>query len=204
MKRSVYSIVFITAISFQTNATAKTFNYSRISIGYMNQTVQMDGISNDLKANGYELSASFDVNRSFGVQLSLGKGSGDVKILGSKVNLDADTKMLGMFFHAPISSNVDVVLGAALLQGELKASIGNTTIATDNTDGQTISVGVRMMASDRIEINAGVDRTFTGRSSDSSIMVGAFGYLSKGVNLGVSYSSNNNSQATFFSVSKYF
>ena len=204
MKKSVYSIVFITALGFQVNALAETFNYSEISLGYMNKTVDMSGIAGDLTAKGFNLTASAEMNKSFGVQFGVEKASGDEAILGVDVNLDVDAKMLGMFFHAPVSRHVDVVLALAILQGELKASTGSTTITTDSLDGQQASIGMRMMARDWLEINAGVDQTFIDGNSNTNIMIGASGYLRNDVSLGISYSSNHDSQTSFFSVSKYF
>jgi hypothetical protein len=204
MKKSVYGIVFIVALGFQTNVSAETFNYSKISLGYLDTTVGMGGVGADLTASGYNLTAAVEMNKSFGVQFGFEKASGDETILGTKVNLDVDTKMLGMIFHAPISRNVDVVLGLAILQGELKASTGGATITTDNMEGQQASIGMRMMARDWLEINAGVNQTFIGGSSDSNIMIGASGYLRNDVSLGISYSSNNDTQTSYFSVSKYF
>jgi len=204
MRRNVYSIAFVATIGFQSTTLAETFNYSRVSLSYMSQTVEVRGISTDLEATGYNLTASLDVNKNYGVKFGLGKASGNVMNLGTDVDLDVDTKMLGMFFHAPVSGNVDIVLGAAILQGELKASADSMVISTDSLDGQQLSIGVRIMTGDRFEINAGVDQAFVGGDSDSNIMIGIFGYLRKDISLGVNYSSNRNSQTTFFSVSKYF
>lgn len=204
MKRSIYCFVVISALGFQGSAFAGTFNYSRVSLGYTKHTVQMNGINDDLKADGATLSASFDVNKEFGVQFGIEKASGEVSILSTDVELDVDIKALGMFFHAPVARNADVIIGASMLKGELKASSGGSTLNTDSMNGQQATVGVRLMAADNLELTAGVDLTYINGDSDSEINLGISGYLGKDISLGINYSSANDSQTTHFFVSKYF
>jgi long-subunit fatty acid transport protein len=204
MKQRILFLIVLGLVAFQGTAQAAKFNYNQVSLGYLDQTVEMGGISGDLKANGYDLSASFEVDKQFAVVLGVGKASGDVTISGTKVKLDVDGKILGVIFHAPIAQKTDVVLGAALLLGEFKAKVSGFPTITEDMDGQNISLGIRTMLTDKLEVNAGVDQSYFDGETDTDMNLGIEGHLSKEFSLGLSYSSNDDSQATYLYVSKYF
>lgn len=204
MKKKITSITFVILLGFLGTAPAADFSYSKVSLGYLDQTVEMTGFSNDLQADGYELTASFEVNKSFAVQFGFGKASGGVNINGISVNLDVDAKMLGFIFHAPVSIDTDVVLGAALIQGELKASASGLPSETEDMNGQQISVGVRSKIGKSIELSAGVDQSFIEDESDSYLNLGIDAYLSQDISLGISFSSGEDSETTYIKFSKFF
>ena len=204
MKQRIVCLTFICLVGFQGTALAAKFNYNQVSLGYLDQTVEMSGISSDLKANGYDLKASFEVDKQFAVTFGIGSASGDVTISGTKVTLDVDAKMLGIFFHAPIAQKTDVVLGVALLQGELKAKISGFPSIREDMDGQNISLGVRTMLSDKLEVTAGVDQSYFDGKTDTDMNLGIEGHLTKEFSLGLNYSSNDDSQSAYIFVAKYF
>lgn len=204
MKKLISLALFALLFCTIGTANASKFNYSFVSLNYMQQTVDMSGISKDLKADGYELVAAFEVNRQFGVNFSFGKAKGDVTISGTKVTLDVDAKSLGAFFHAPVSSTTDVVLGAALLQGELKASASGYQDETESVDGQKVFIMVRSMLGNKMELNAGADQSFIDGESDSAFSVGIQGYLMNDLSLGLNFSFSDDSDITYLSLYKYF
>ena len=204
MKQRILLLIVLGLVVFQGAAQAAKFNYNQVSLGYSDITVEMSGISKDLKADGYELSASFEVAKQYAVIFGIGNASGDVTISGTKVKLDVDAKMLGFLFHAPIAQRTDVVLGAALLQGELKAKVSGFPGVTENMDGQNIFLGVRSMLGDKLEVGAGVDQSYFDGETDTNMNLGIEGHLSKEFSLGLNYSSNADSQSTYLYVSKYF
>ncbi|MDT8384489.1 MAG: outer membrane beta-barrel protein [Gammaproteobacteria bacterium] len=204
MKNNLISILFLVLLSAQASVQAAKFNYNKISLGYADFTVEMIGISDDLKADGYDLTASFDANKQFAVTFGIANAAGDVNISGSKVGLDVDAKMLGILFHAPVSQKTDVLLGAALLLGEVKAKVGGFPATKNDKDGQLVSIGVRTMLSDKLELNVGADQSFFDGETDTGLNLGVEGYMSKHVSLGLHFSSSDDSQSTIFSASKYF
>lgn len=204
MKQRIICFLVFGLVAFQGAAQAAKFNYNQVSLGYLNQTVEMGGISGDLKADGFDLSASFEVNKQFAVTLGVGNASGDVTLSGTKVKLDVDAKMLGILFHAPIAQKTDVVLGAALLQGELKVKPSGFATIIEDMDGQNISLGIRTMLSDKLEVNAGVDQSYFDGETDTDMNLGIEGHVTKDISVGLNYSSNDDSQSTYLYVSKYF
>jgi len=204
MKNFFKSIVFITSLVLQGNVLADTFGYSKITLGYSSQSTQIDELSKNLDADGYYLSATFDVTKNYGIQVGLNKATGDTTINGTDVELDADTKMLGFFFHTPVAQNADIILAAAILQGEFKTTQAGNATAIEDRDGQLLSVAIRMMATKNLELNAGINQSFVDNESDSEIMFGVFGYINKTVSLGMSYLVDNDNEMTHFSVTKYF
>ena len=204
MKRHLASCIFLGLFGLQGSAMAASFNYNVVSLAYLNQTVQMNGISNDLKASGLELEAGFEVNKQFVVRVGVGSATGDVTIAGTKVTLDVDARMLGILFHAPISPNTDVVLGASLLQGEMKAKASGFPTQTESMDGQNVLLGVRHRLNNTIELQVGADQTFIDGESDTDLNLGIEGYVMKDVSIGLHFSSNEDSKVTSLVVSKYF
>ena len=204
MKRHLASCIFLGLLGLQGNAMAASFNYNVVSLAYLNQTVEVGGISGDLKADGVELNAAFEVNKQFVVRAVIGNANGDVTISGTKVTLDVEARMLGILFHAPIAQKTDVVLGASLLQGELKAKVTGFPTLTESMDGQNILLGVRHMLGNKFELQAGVDQSCFDDTTDTNLNLGFEGYVMKDVSLGLNVSTNEDSQSTYLVVSKYF
>ncbi len=205
MKGNFKSIIFIALLAFhQGSVLAATFNYSQITLGYSNQSTKIDEFNKDLDANGYYLAATFDIARNYGIQVGLNKSTGDTAINGINVELDADTKMLGFFFHAPIAQKTDVVLAVAILQGEFKTTQMGSASSSEDRDGQLLSVAIRMLATKNLELNAGINQSFVDNESDSEIMFGISGYINKNISAGINYLTDNDNEMTRVFITKYF
>ncbi len=150
MKRT---LLLLAVLGLAANAHAE-FNYNLVSASYA--TVEFDDL--DVDGDGFGLAGSFEVAESFHVF-----GAMDTADLDFDVDLTSYSAGLG--YHTPISETVDVVARLSYESLEIDTPLGE---ADDNGFG--LGVGIRVAASEQIELNGSVTYIDLGDSGDDTAL----------------------------------
>ena len=81
-----------------------------------------------------------------------------------------------------------------MLKAEVEATDGFTTIDDDDT-GNVISIGLRHMATDAVELDIGLSRVDVFDDTENSYRFGARFYANEKVSLGIGYSTSSDADA---------
>ena len=140
-------------LSLSAAAAAEDMDYSYVQASY--SQVEFDSIGID--GDGFGVEGSYGIGDRFAV--IAGYESGDL-------DFGADTTgfELGGLFHAPLSDNVDLVTTLSYVSVEIDVP----GLGSADDDGYGVGVGLRGMASQKIELNGGVSYVDLSDSGDDT------------------------------------
>ena len=138
------STLLIILFAFSTTVYADGFNYSSVTASY--GQIDFDDFSSDTDLFGIE--GSFAVSESFHVFAGYGVG----EIEDSVSSVDMDQWNVGLGYNNSLSDRIDLVVGLSYEYIELSAP---GLISIDD-NGIGLSVGLRMAATENLEVDAGV------------------------------------------------
>ncbi len=139
MLRSSLILLFLV---FSASASAGDFDYNYFSLGYA--TIEFDDVNVD--GDGFGLAGSYAINEDFHVFAGY-------EAAGLDFDIDATTLGAGIGWHTGLSPVVDLVANLSYQYVELD------TPGPGNFDdsGLGLGVGLRFAASDKVELNAGIN-----------------------------------------------
>jgi opacity protein-like surface antigen len=155
MMRTTFAC-FLLAAAAAASAQQSEFSYSYVSGAY--SQADYDGFSGDADALG--LGISLEISPDFHLF-----GSYTSTDLGS--NADASTLQAGVGYHTPISPVIDVV--AEFFYVTTEFDLGPASI---DDDGFGLGVGIRALATPRLEVDAGVSYVDTDSGNDTALNAG--------------------------------
>lgn len=191
-------------IGTSTTIIAEPFSYTFISANYEIFSEDIDGVTEDFEGDAINLSFGLNVATNFAIIGSYGTGSADVTSGGTTIEGDVDVGGIGVLFHTPIHETTDFVAGIQLIKGTIDLTINGASVPSEDSDGNTISVGIRTMVSDKVELNGFLGRTKIEDDSSTDISVGASYYIDKLFTLDAGYSFNSDGNSLTFGATKYF
>jgi len=151
MARSLLAISILLA-SFQAFGQQGGFSYSYLEASY--SRADYDGFGGD--ADGFGIGASVAISDQF----HLFGGYTGTELDNS---VDADGWNAGVGFNTPISPNMDAVI---------RASYVSIEVGSFEDDGFAIGAGVRVAASEAIELDLGLSYVDTDSGNDTSVDAG--------------------------------
>jgi len=150
------SILLVILFAFSVTVYAGDFNYNSVTASY--GLIDFDDIDADGDTIG--ISGSAAVSESFHVFASYGVGDVD----DGFISADIDQWNAGIGYNNSLSESVDLVVGLSYEYVDI--SVPGFGSADDN--GYGLSVGLRMAASEKLEVDAGVAYVDLGDSGDST------------------------------------
>jgi len=138
------SILLVILFAFSTAVYADGFNYNSVTASY--GQIDFDDFSSD--SDLFAIEGSFAVSESFHVFAGYGIG----EIEDSVSSVDIDQWNIGLGYNTSLSDKVDLVVGLSYEYIELSAA--NLISVDDNGIG--VNVGLRMAATEKLEVDAGI------------------------------------------------
>jgi len=178
-------------LSISSISLSKEISYDYIQGIYSTVTIDTKTSVGDLDGNGLGVSGSFSVAPAFAITAGVGSTNYD-EFLG--VDIDTTVLTVGITGHMAISPNTDIVGDFSVLKGKIELSDGFTTY--DDTDtGNVISIGIRFLANEKIELAVGAARTDIFDEASNSFGGSVRFYASEKFSLGVGYSTTDDADA---------
>ncbi|MDC9513877.1 outer membrane beta-barrel protein [Pseudoalteromonas sp. CST5] len=178
MKKNKIAILLVTAVITSPAAFAESPNFNYVAAGYLDGDIDGDD------ADGW----TFDGSTLLGENFFL---SGQYQTLGNSddgVDVDLNWLSAGIGYRTAIGANTDFYGLATYENVELEASYRGSNASNDE-NGYSLSVGVRSMVSDNIELDGRVGNVDIADESETSFSVGARYYINNNVSLGANYTS---------------
>ena len=157
MARSIAALLLIAVASAASAQQQDGFSYSYLEAGY----AQTDFDDINVDGDGFGLGASVAIADQWHLFASY---SGTDLDFG----FDATTWAAGIGFNTPISPQMDVVVRASYVSAE----IDGPGIGSFDDDGFGLGAGVRVAASEAIELNAGLSYIDTDSGNDTALNAG--------------------------------
>ena len=152
------STIVLLLIAFSASATAKEFDYNYFQLSYGN--VEYDDV--DVDGDGFGLGGSYAVNEEFHV-------FGGYQAAGLDFGIDATNLSAGLGWHTTLTSAVDLVTTISYEYVELDAS----GFGSVDDSGLGLGLGVRVAASDLLELTAGISYVdFSDSGGDTGFGIG--------------------------------
>ncbi len=180
----VYTVA-ASILVFSSNASSKEISYDYVQGTYSSITESSLGI--DVDGNGFAAAGSFSISPNIAISASYGVISFD-RVLG--IDVDASELDFGITAHASIAPHTDVFGNFSVINAEVEVSDGFTTISDDDT-GNSISVGIRYMATDSTEINLGFSRADVFDDTANTFGIGVILYANEKFSIGIGYSTGD-------------
>ena len=163
-------------------AAAPDYDYLQFSYASINDP-SGSGISSD---HGYGLSGSYDFTGNWFVGAGYSHETADGP-LGT--SLTGNLYDLGIGYHYPLNSNWDLVPSLTYLSSKVEASApGAGTFFSETDTGWDEGLGMRGMVTEQLELDAGLDHSSAG-SSSNSVSVAALYNFTHSIAAGVGYAS---------------
>ncbi len=168
------SVLFTALLAFSASASAE-FDYNYFGVGY--ERVNLDDGTFDVDGDGFGVEGSFEVGESLFIFADYAMA--EFEELG--ITVDADTASVGVGWHTEISNTVDFVAGLSYEYIDVSA-LG---IGIDD-NGFGLGVGMRYQATDKVEVNGGIDYVdYSDGGDDTSFGLGFLYSLTDGFDLGL-------------------
>ncbi len=147
------SLLVILSLAFSVSATAADFDYNYFSVGY--GTTDFDEINVD--GDGLSAKGSYAINDTYHV-------FGGYKSAGLDFGVDVTTFSAGFGYNRGLSEIVDLVARLSYEYIELDApGLGDV-----DDSGLGLGVGLRIAASNKLELNAGINHVDYGDGGDDT------------------------------------
>ena len=186
-------LLAITIIALSTNAFSKEISYDYVQGTYSSLTDSSLGV--DIDADGFAASGSFSISPNIAISASLGTTSSD-RFMGIKI--DVKELNFGLTAHTSVSPGTDVFGNFSVVNGDVEISNGFTTISDDDT-GNSITVGLRHMATEAVEIGAAFNRVDIFDGTGNTFGFGARFYANEKFSIGLGYSTGDDVDTFFLS-----
>lgn len=198
-------ILATTLISLSSALIAQPLSYTFISAKYQIFSSEIDGISEDLEGDGLVFEGGFSIAPNFAILAGYATGSADVTSSGTTVDEDINIGMLGALFHTPINTTTDFVVGVRLLRAKVDLDVNGTFFESETYNGNELFLGIRAMATEKVELNGFIERTkYKDADSSTDISFGLGYYVDPTVSLNAGYSFDDDGNTLSFGIAKYF
>lgn len=136
-------ILGVSLVLLATPALAGDLSYDFLGLGY--QRVELDAPGSNVDGDGFGINGSFEVADTWFV-------AAGYSTIDFDFGVDVDQLALGFGHFMPLSPRTDVVATLSYLRADVSAS----GFGSGNDDGFGVSVGVRSMLSDQLELDGSI------------------------------------------------
>lgn len=187
------SCLAVLMLALSTTAFSREIGYDFVQGTYSSITVSSGG--SDLDGDGFTLSGAFSVSPNIAFSGSYTDTSYDT-IQG--FDFSSNEFQLGVIAHVAVAPNTDLFGSFSVIEVEQDLSSSTLNFSDDDT-GNVISAGVRHMATDSIEVNAGISRIDVFDDTETSYGVGSRAYTGEAFSLGIGYRTSDDVDSFQFS-----
>jgi hypothetical protein len=178
-----------------TGVYAKKISYDYVGAGYVSLTTSSLGF--DLDGSAFEAAGSYSLTPNIAVSANYINESYN-RYLGYKLTGNAFS--IGVTGHTSIAPAMDIYGNFSVISGDAKVDFNGTTVASNSDTGNVITVGLRAMASEQIELELSGNRTDLFGDTTNSFTVNAGYYVNDKVMIGVGYTSSSDVDGYIVSV----
>lgn len=150
----------LTLVFLAVPAMAGDLSYNYVQAGYGWLTLD-DDLIGDLDGDGFNINGSVEVGENWYIFAGYSN-------TGFDYGIDLDELGVGVGFHAPISARADFFATVAYISAEVSAS----GFGSADEDGYGISVGLRGMATDKVELTGALAYADLGDGADGTSIGG--------------------------------
>jgi hypothetical protein len=166
------ALLVVSVLVFSAASYAEDFDYSYVDLSY--GMLEIDDI--DVDGDGFGLGGSFAINPDFHVFAGY-------QSAGLDFGVDVTTFGAGIGYNTELSPTVDAVARLSYQYAEVDAS----GFGSADDSGFGFSVGLRVAASDVVELNAGIEYVdFGDGGDDTGFSLGGFYSFTDAFDLGLS------------------
>jgi len=199
-----YRLILVLVLTGLTSrVVAETPGYTFVSVEYSKFSSKIDGFSEVPEGNGVSFDLSLAVRPHIAIIAGYSTGSADVTTSGTTIDADIKSASLGILVHLPINKTADFIIAVAFINGNAEVN-RNGTFSDVDADGGVTTIGIRAMASDKLELSGFVHKKSIEESSKFSISLGAAYYMIESVSVDLAYLFDSDSDSLAFGVTKYF
>ena len=138
-------------------ALAGGLSYNFVELGYQNAELDDDFAGISVDGDGYGISGSFEVGESWFVTASYGT-------LDFDFGVDLDQLSIGGGFYMDLSDRADFYAAISYIQAEISAP----GFGSADEDGYGVTVGLRGMVTDKVELSGGISYSDLGDGADGT------------------------------------
>lgn len=178
-------IIAVAVLTASTGVLSREISYNFVQGTFVSSTV--DTGFEDVDATGIGVSGSFVITPNIALTAGFGTTSFDT-FLG--VDIDTTELSFGVTGYTSVAEGTSVFGNFSVLKANIEATDGFNTIDDDDT-GNVISVGLRHMATDAVEIEAGFSRVDVFDESGNTFGIGIRFYANDKFSLGVGYATGD-------------
>lgn len=198
------SLLLTSAFLFTTtSALAGPISWNYISAGVTAETVEIDGVQDELKGNTVSFGGSFSPVEHFALGVSYATGSADVSGNGNTIDMELDGYSIGGLYYTSINPTTDVFVGLSYSELSADLDLNGSPYSSENVDGHDIFIGVRGMVNPKLELRGTIERSDYGDDPETDISFGASYYVASDISLSVGYSADSDSRALGLGVQKH-
>lgn len=203
MNKYYQLILLLVLTGLTSHVVAKTPGYTFVSVEYSIFSSKINGFSEVPEGSGMSLDLSVAVRPHIAIIAGYSRGSADKTT--SETTIDADIKSVsaGIMVHLPVNEAADFILAVGFINGNAEVENGVSSADVD-ADGGVITVGIRAMASDKLELYGFIHKKTIEETAKFSISLGAAYYIAESVSIDLGYLLDSDSDLLAFGVTKYF
>ncbi|MFN4292376.1 MAG: outer membrane beta-barrel protein [Permianibacter sp.] len=174
-------------------AHASDFSYNYVQGTYSQTETDVDGDSVDI--DGLNLTGSFELGDHFFVLVDIGRAEGSERLYGVDVDSEVDSRSLGLGFHTALTDRLDLVASLSRAEADINVDIEGFGELDGDADANLLSVGLRGMATDSLELFGNAVYVDGDEDSDTQLNVGALYHFNPSLGVGLSFSTADDSDA---------
>lgn len=174
-------------------AQASDFSYNYVQGSYSQMEADVDGDSVDI--DGLNLTGSFALGDHFFVLVDIGRAEGNESLYGVDIDTEVDSRSLGFGFHTALTDRLDLVTSVSRAEADITTDIEGFGELEGDTDANLLSVGLRGMATESLELFGNAVYVDGDEDSDTQLNVGALYQFNPSVGVGLSFTTADDSNA---------
>lgn len=195
-------LVGLTSISSSVVAESR-FDYTFVSASYSVFSEEIDGISEDLEGDGVEFDLMLNVAPNFSVMVGYATGQADVSGNGNTLDAEVDGFYFGGAVHMPVNERTDFFVGYQRRESTVDFELNGQFITSEDSDSDSVLLGVRAWASNQLEVRGIIDRTKADEDNDTDISLSGSFYVDTLFSIDGGYSFDSDGDSIGFGITKY-
>ncbi len=180
-------IIALTLLPISSATLSSEISYDYVQATYAAISIDTETTMGDLEGNGFGVSGSVSVAPAVAIEVGYGATNYD-----EFQGIDSETNSLafGITAHTSISPGTDILGSFTVIKGNVEASDGFYSVDEDDT-GNAISVGLRSLITDAIELEAEFSRTDIFDDKANEFSIGARFHVTNKFSLAAGYSTGD-------------
>ncbi|MFZ5842164.1 MAG: outer membrane beta-barrel protein [Pseudomonadota bacterium] len=174
-------------------AHASDFSYNYVQGTYSQTETDVDDDSVDI--DGLNLTGSFELGDHFFVLVDIGRAEGSERLFGVDVDTEVDSRSLGLGFHTALTDRLDLVASLSRAEADINIDIEGVGELDGDADANLLSVGLRGMATESLELFGNAVYVDGDDDSDTQLNVGALYQFNPSFGVGMSFTTADDSDA---------